>query len=48
VVHERQPVVVVPAPVYAAPVYAAPVYAAPYYGPPAPPSLNFNFTVPLQ
>ena len=38
VIHERQPVVVMPAPVYAAPAYA----------PPANPSLNFNFHVPLQ
>lgn len=38
VIYERQPVYVVPAPVYQAPVYA----------PPAAPSLNFNFTLPLR
>ena len=49
VVYERQPVVVMPAPVYqAVPVYQAPVYQAPAYAPPAEPSLNFNFTVPLR
>lgn len=42
-IQERQPVYVVPAPVMAAPVYQAPVYA-----PPAAPSLNFNFTLPLR
>lgn len=49
VVYERQPVVVIPAPVYQpVPVYQAPVYQAPAYAPPAEPSLNFNFTVPLR
>ena len=49
VVYERQPVVVMPAPIYqAAPVYQVPVYQAPMYSPPAEPSLNFNFTVPLR
>jgi len=43
IIQERQPVYVVPAPVVAAPVYQAPVYA-----PPAAPSLNFNFTLPLR
>ncbi len=38
VVYERQPVMVMPAPVYQAPAYAQPTN----------PSLNFNFTVPLQ
>ena len=43
VIYDRQPVYVVPAPVVATPVYQAPVYA-----PPAAPSLNFNFTLPLR
>jgi hypothetical protein len=38
VVYERQRVMVMPAPVYQAPAYAQPTN----------PSLNFNFTVPLQ
>lgn len=43
IIPERQPVYIMPAPVMAAPVYQAPVYA-----PPAAPSLNFNFTLPLR
>jgi hypothetical protein len=43
VVYQRQPVVVMPAPVYQAPLYQAPVYSQP-----AEPSLNFNFTIPLR
>lgn len=38
VVYQRPPVMVMPAPVYQAPVYQ----------PPADPSLNFNFTIPLR
>ncbi|WP_395713035.1 hypothetical protein [Reyranella sp.] len=41
VVYERQPVVVAPPPVYLAPM-------APTYGPPADPSLNLNFNIPLR
>jgi hypothetical protein len=43
VIYERQPVVVAPAPVYMAPM--APSYG---YGPPADPSLNLNFNIPLR
>ncbi len=42
VVYERPPVTIMPAPVY------APVYQAPAYPQPMNPSLNLNFTVPLQ
>jgi hypothetical protein len=38
VVYERQPVVVMPVPVYQAPDYSQPMNS----------SLNFNFTIPLQ
>ena len=38
VVYERQPVMVMPAPVYQAPAYSQPMNS----------SLNFNFTVPLR
>ena len=38
VIYQRQPVIVMPAPVYQAPMYAQP----------ADPSLNFNFTIPLR
>lgn len=38
VIHEPQQVYVM----------AAPVYQAPVYAPPAAPSLNFNFTLPLR
>lgn len=43
VIYERQPVVVTPAPIYMAPM--APSYG---YGPPADPSLNLNFNIPLR
>lgn len=42
VVYERQPVVVAPVPVYMAPPMAQ------SYGPPADPSLNLNFNIPLR
>ena len=38
VVYQRPPVMVMP----------APVYQVPAYQPPADPSLNFNFTIPLR